>query len=171
MAVLGVNVAIFRRGKILLTQREDFEVWCLPGGHVDPGESIAQAAIREAHEEVGLTVDILRLVGIYSLLPAVEALVNHLILFTAKPIAGSLSLQAEEVLAADYFSPNALPELLLWGHQQRIADTFDKTPAAVTRTQTITWPFSSNLTRKELYGLRDQSGLSRQVFYQQNFGK
>ena len=43
MPFLGVNVAILEDGKILLTRREDFEVWCLPGGGVDDGESVAQA--------------------------------------------------------------------------------------------------------------------------------
>ncbi|HXF60662.1 MAG TPA: NUDIX domain-containing protein [Caldilineaceae bacterium] len=63
---LGVNVAIFQDNHILLTKREDFEVWCLPGGAVDPHESLAEAAMREALEETGLTVHLTRLVGVYS---------------------------------------------------------------------------------------------------------
>src|SRR3712207_8594830 len=43
----SVTIAVIDGGKILLTKREDFEVWCLPGGGVDPGESVAQAAIRD----------------------------------------------------------------------------------------------------------------------------
>jgi ADP-ribose pyrophosphatase YjhB (NUDIX family) len=34
MPVLAVIVAVIENGKILLTKREDFEVWCLPGGGV-----------------------------------------------------------------------------------------------------------------------------------------
>ncbi len=63
--MLGVTVAVIDEDRILLTKREDFEVWCLPGGGVDPGESVAQAAIREAREETGLEVQLTRLVGIY----------------------------------------------------------------------------------------------------------
>ena len=61
----GTSVAILKDNRVLLTKREDFEVWCLPGGGVDPGESIPQAAIREAREETGLTVHLTRLVGLY----------------------------------------------------------------------------------------------------------
>jgi ADP-ribose pyrophosphatase YjhB (NUDIX family) len=66
MINLGVNVAVIEDGRVLLTQREDFEVWCLPGGQVESGESLAQAAVREVREETGLHIELLRLVGIYS---------------------------------------------------------------------------------------------------------
>lgn len=64
--MLGVNVAIVSEGRVLLTRREDFDVWCLPGGQVDAGESLAEAARREVREETGLEVRIERLVGMYS---------------------------------------------------------------------------------------------------------
>ena len=51
MPFIGVNVAIMSESKVLLTRREDFEVWCLPGGAVDDGESLARAAVREAEED------------------------------------------------------------------------------------------------------------------------
>lgn len=35
MGTLGVNVAVFHDGRILLTEREDYHVWCMPGGHID----------------------------------------------------------------------------------------------------------------------------------------
>ena len=53
MTGLAVNVAVIHEGKILLTQREDFETWILPSGGVEDGESLAQAAIRETREETG----------------------------------------------------------------------------------------------------------------------
>ena len=45
-------------GRILLAKREDFEVWCIPGGMVEDGESVARAAVREIAEETGLTVEL-----------------------------------------------------------------------------------------------------------------
>jgi ADP-ribose pyrophosphatase YjhB (NUDIX family) len=47
MTALGANVAIIYDNQVLLTKREDFEVWCLPGGHVEPGEPLADTAICE----------------------------------------------------------------------------------------------------------------------------
>jgi 8-oxo-dGTP diphosphatase len=61
MPIIGVNVAIFQDGKVLLTKRRDFKVWCLPGGEVDNGETLVEAAKREAREELGLEVQLERL--------------------------------------------------------------------------------------------------------------
>ncbi len=54
------------KGRILLEDRIDPD-WgglCFPGGHVEPGESIVRAAVREFHEETGLTLSGVRLCGI-----------------------------------------------------------------------------------------------------------
>jgi len=50
MSMIAVNVAVLHDNKILLTKRDDFETWILPGGGVEDGESIAQAAIRDESE-------------------------------------------------------------------------------------------------------------------------
>ncbi len=65
MSHLAVNIAILQGGQILLTKREDFEVWCMPGGSVELNESVAQAAIHEAREETGLDEKLTRLVAMY----------------------------------------------------------------------------------------------------------
>ena len=57
---------VFRDDKILLQNRvkTDWRGYCFPGGHVEPGESVVDSAIREIKEETGLTVSQLRLCGI-----------------------------------------------------------------------------------------------------------
>jgi 8-oxo-dGTP pyrophosphatase MutT (NUDIX family) len=53
-------------GRLLLVRRCDTGDWELPGGHVDPGESAADAAVRETAEESGITVAVTGLAGIYT---------------------------------------------------------------------------------------------------------
>jgi len=65
---VGCSAVIFdeTRTKVLLTQRQDNGRWCLPGGHMESGESAAEACEREAWEETGLKVRATRLLGVYS---------------------------------------------------------------------------------------------------------
>ncbi len=51
-------------GRLLLERRSDSGQWSLPGGAIDPGEAPAQALVREVHEETGLVVRPVRLVGV-----------------------------------------------------------------------------------------------------------
>ncbi len=164
MPSLGVNIAIVEAGRVLLTRREDFEVWCLPGGQVDDGESLAAAAVREVYEETGLDVSLTRFVGIYSM-PHWFSGGAHLALFAAQPVGGALRLNPAEVVEANYFSADALPEPILWWHRQQILDALNGVGNGVAWYQAVAWPFDQAMTRAELYGLRDRSGLSRQQFY------
>src|SRR5256885_14959367 len=59
-------VVINDRRQILLHRRTDNELWSLPGGVMQVGESIAETIVREVREESGLDVEIIRLVGIYT---------------------------------------------------------------------------------------------------------
>jgi ADP-ribose pyrophosphatase YjhB (NUDIX family) len=59
-------VVIDDDGRIVLQRRTDNEMWALPGGVMDLGESVAQCAIRETREETGLDVEVTGIVGIYS---------------------------------------------------------------------------------------------------------
>lgn len=161
MPTLGVNVAVLDSGRVLMTKREDYEVWSLPGGHVEAGESFADAAIRETFEETGLAVELTRLVGSYSR-PRWRDGGYHIIVFAARPTGGALSAQVGEVLALDFFSPDALPTPLLLGQRQRVDDVFNGR-CGIARTSLATWPFAST---DEALRERDASPLSRSAFYE-----
>ena len=159
MPGLGVNVAVIHQGQVLLTKREDFEVWCLPGGGVDEGESLAEAAIRETKEETGLEVELTQLVGVYSRLGGFPDV--HIVLYLARPTGGEIRLQPGETVEVGYFPFDQLPDEMLFGQKQRILDAIAG-KSGVSMRQELHLPI---LTRKELYDLRDRSGLSRQEFY------
>jgi ADP-ribose pyrophosphatase YjhB (NUDIX family) len=65
---IGCSATIFddTRQKVLLTRRVDNGLWCLPGGHMDPGESVTECCTREVLEETGLRTRVVRLTGVYS---------------------------------------------------------------------------------------------------------
>ena len=68
--VLTVDAVISdERGRVLVMERgtEPFRgSWVLPGGLVDPGETVEQACIREVREELGLEVKLTGMIGVYS---------------------------------------------------------------------------------------------------------
>lgn len=95
--VPSVNVVVGNdAGEILLIRRSDNDNWALPGGAIDLGESVAQAAIRETKEETGIDCEITGLVGIYTDPGHIilytsngEARREFSIVLTARPTAGT----------------------------------------------------------------------------------
>lgn len=59
-------VVLDNSGNIVLQRRKDNEMWALPGGAMELGESVAECAVRETREETGLDVEVVGIVGIYS---------------------------------------------------------------------------------------------------------
>ncbi|MFC6086804.1 NUDIX hydrolase [Sphaerisporangium aureirubrum] len=65
--VPSVNVVVTNQADdILMIRRTDNDNWAVPGGAIDLGESIPQAAIRETREETGIECEITGIVGTYS---------------------------------------------------------------------------------------------------------
>ena len=128
-----------RRGRLLLQQRSDGGQWGLPGGSVEIGESVAEAVVREVHEETGLTVRPRRIVGVYSD-PALQVVrypdgnVWHYVnvCFECDVQGGTLTT-CDETLALAYFALRRLPRSLLPNHRVRIRDARPRRAAAVIR--------------------------------------
>ncbi len=138
---VGCTAAIFDAAgeRLLLTRRVDNGLWCLPGGHMEPGESAAEACAREVREETGLVVRVTRLIGVYTS-PHVlleygpdrrEQMVG--LCFAAEPAGGALGL-SEETTAASYFTRAEIAAVeVLPHHVERIADAFAGQVAAFVR--------------------------------------
>ena len=132
----GIAVIIFNeQGDILLQKRADVEQWGIPSGHVEPGETVMDAAVREVQEETGLQVKIIRLIGVYSepdsqVFRYPDGRVTHFVTccFQAEVIGGTLDASSPETLSLEYFPCNRLPENILKMHPLWLADALQ--PAA-----------------------------------------
>ena len=167
MPNVSVNVAVMQDGKILLTQREDFETWVLPSGRVEEGESLAQAAIREVKEETGIDVELIRLVGVYSRTGTMYP--GYTALFAARPVGGAPKLQWGETIAVEWFPFDNIPAPLSVGQARRIWDAIDGATGLVVLQEIRSPQLPDQITKEEFYALRDRSGLPRQEFYLRMF--
>lgn len=138
---IGSCAVIFdeQREKVLLTRRADNGLWCLPGGKMEPGESIEECCRREVFEETGLDVEPKRLIAVYSnrdqlVIYKDGAKVQFVILsFEAAITGGTLGL-SNETTDARYFTVEELETLPMHGrHKDRIFDALQNAPVPLVR--------------------------------------
>jgi len=101
LVVAVTAVVLDDAGRVLMIQRTDNNLWAVPGGAQEVGETPTEAAIREVREETGLEVEITGLIGIYSDPRHViayddgEVRQEFSLCFRARPIGGQLTSSSE----------------------------------------------------------------------------
>ena len=114
----AIASVVDENGRVLLLERSDGEeLWGFPGGAMEPGESAAEAVKREVREEIGLDVEPVGLIGVYSSpeyafrYPNGDRVQPVSVLFDCRVTGGTLEPDLEEVLGARYFGPDELPTM------------------------------------------------------------
>ncbi len=128
LAVGCSAVVLDSTGKILLIRRADNGRWAVPGGYMEPGESVTEACAREVGEETGIRVRVGRLIGVYN---SPHIMVEYpdgnrfqlvMLCFAAEPVGGTLRT-SEETTEVGYFSRADVENMDMSGfNRQRIDD-------------------------------------------------
>lgn len=115
-------------GRLLLIHKIDNDLWALPGGAMDLGESVLEAVVREVEEETGVRVEVTGLVGIYTDPGHVmayddgEVRQEFSVCFHARPISGEPREDGTETKAARWVEPAEVPVLSIHPTMRRRID-------------------------------------------------
>src|SRR6056297_4291274 len=111
-AIIFVNDA----GRILLIKNKATSNWGLPGGSMEPGESLEECARREALEEINLVAGEIELLGVFSgshmyyVYPNGDEVYNVAAIYTCMDFSGEITPDHIETYVAKYFDPLNVPE-------------------------------------------------------------
>lgn len=111
-------------GIVLIKRKNEPHGWALPGGFVDYGESLEEAAVREAREETGLKVVLIRQFHTYSD-PARDHR-QHTISTVFIARSEGIPRAADDALDLGIFFENTLPTPLVFDHPQILRDYFER---------------------------------------------
>lgn len=118
------------KGEVLLQRRGDNNRWGFPGGAIEPGETIQEAAKREIKEETGLDVEVGKLIGIYTdcnmVYPNGDKAHSICIGVEFTVLGGELFCDDEETLELQYFPLDDMPPLFCKQHEALARDVKEK---------------------------------------------
>ncbi len=116
--LIGVGAIIIENGRVVLVKRGHPPLageWSIPGGVLEVGELLKEAAIREANEETGLSVEPGEILGVFDrLIRAAGRVQYHYVLidFLCRRVAGELK-PGSDAAEVRWFAPDELPSLNL----------------------------------------------------------
>lgn len=130
-------VVLNEKEEVLLVLREDFRIWTLPGGGVEPNETWEQVAIRETLEETGYEVEIKQYVGEYwrPQLSGGEGDLMHV--FVAQTTDGRPSRHDNESLDVRWFRASALPKRMFRFSREHLHDALTLSLSPVQKEQRL----------------------------------
>ena len=110
---IGVGGAVVRDGRLLLVRRASRHGrgnWQLPGGFIEPNETIEQAVVREVQEEAGVTAEVEAVLGLRSRYEPESGNGIYVVLLL-RPVSGEPAADGHEVDHAGYFTLEQIRQL------------------------------------------------------------
>jgi 8-oxo-dGTP diphosphatase len=125
--VTATAIVCYPDDKILLIKRDTLPFkghWALPGGRLEPNETVDKTCVREVREETGLDVEIVCKIGEYHEYGYREGVEYdyYPTCFAVKVTGGQVVKQESEVQEIALFNLDALPSPLAFGHDQMLRD-------------------------------------------------
>lgn len=119
--VSAATIVINDKREILLI-KGPLRGWEMPGGQVEEGESLKEAAIRETKEETGIDVEIIKFCGIFQNVR--KSICNTL--FLAQPVGGKFTTSSESLEVGFFPIKEALKMVTIGNFRQRIEYCLDE---------------------------------------------
>ncbi len=118
---LAADVIVEIGNQIVLIERKNFPFgWAIPGGFVDFGETVEQAAVREAREEISLEVELRALLGVYSRPDRDPRGQTVTVVYIGR--ATSSPTASDDAKGVGMFDPAIPPSPLAFDHAEILAD-------------------------------------------------
>jgi ADP-ribose pyrophosphatase YjhB (NUDIX family) len=150
---VGTTAVIIDGAQVLLIRRRDFPLWALPGGGLDPGETIQECCVREVKEETGFDIETQRLIGLYHRERGLGRGLDMTFLFICRVLGGSPH-SSDETSAVRYWPLQKLPANIPAWHRLYLDNARDNHPSALWRTlSTPLWVQFATLSVYRLRGL------------------
>jgi ADP-ribose pyrophosphatase YjhB (NUDIX family) len=118
---VAADVIVEIADKIVLIERKNFPFgWAIPGGFVDFGETVEEAAVREAREEISLEVELCALLGVYSRPDRDPRGQTVTVVYIARTSGNPTA--SDDAQKVGLFDPASPPSPLAFDHSEILAD-------------------------------------------------